>query len=316
MNAPFKIPASVERHVIKDRQQWLDLRKQDVTASAAGALLGVHDYTTAYGLWALKSGKISEDSDESGAMKRGRVLEQVAIQLIKEEHPDWQVTPPEAYFRDPAARLGATPDLFAFNEQGHGIVQIKTVEPGIFRRKWRDQDTGELSPPLWIVVQAIIEAHLTGAKWASVAALVIGFSADLHIVPVPIHQGLIDRIKIAVRDFWERVESGNAPDMDYGRDGAVIAQLYGNTNGTTIDLSADNHLPELLAQDEIHKVAEATAKKGREAIRAEILAKLGSAEAAICAGWKISAKTTQRKAYSVEASSYRAVRATRLQPKE
>lgn len=305
-------PPSFTRHAVHNREQWLALRTKDVTASVAGALLGVHDYVTPYGLWALKSGKIAEDPEESGAMRRGRMLEPVAAEMLKEAYPDWTIERPAAYFRDPAARLGATPDLFCENDRGWGVVQVKTVEPGIFRKKWHDQD-GELQPPLWIAAQAIVEAHLTGCEWAACAALVVGFGIDLHVVPVPVHAALIARIKSEVADFWKKVESGEEPAMDYGRDGAVIAQLYGRADETVLDLTGDNRMPELLSEDEAQAEIEKNAKAKRSAIKAEIIAKMGNAGFATVQGWRVSAKTINRKGYSVEASSYRQVRANRLE---
>lgn len=314
MNAPTRMP--IERIAIENRDQWLALRKRDVTASAAGALLGVHDYVTHYSLWALKAGKIAEDPDENSAMKRGRLLEKVAIEMVQEANPNWVLTVPRHYYRDPAARLGATPDLFAKNDDGDGVIQIKTVEPGVFRRKWRDDETGELRPPLWIAVQAIVEAHLTGASWAAVAALVVGFGIDLHMVAVPIHADIIKRIKAEIVEFWRKVEADEPPQFDYARDGATIAALYGQASDATVDFSADNRLPTILAEDEALAEAEKVTKERRKEIKNEIIAKMGAAAFATCAGWAISAKTIRRAEYSVAASSYRAVKAKRLQSKE
>lgn len=315
MNMPLK---NIERHPVKSRDQWLGLRKLDVTASAAGALLGVHDFVTPYGLWALKAGKMEEDADENAAMKRGRLLERVAVDLIRETHPDWMLTlmEPPVYFRDPVARIGATPDLLAESSQGRGVIQIKTVEPGVFRRKWRDEETGELQPPLWIAVQAIIEAHLTGAQWASVAALVVGYGIDLHVVPVPIHADIIKRIKAEVAEFWRMVEADQAPAFDYARDGKLIAALYGEASDETVDLSGDNHVPIILAEDETLAETEKAAKARRGEIKNELIAKMGAAAFATCAGWTISAKTINRKGYSVAETSYRAVKAKRVQARE
>jgi hypothetical protein len=76
----------VEKIAIINEAQWLALRKEDVTASVAGALLGVHEYTTAYGLWAQKTGAlldglvaatVSGDGDTYTVsdLERGRLLE-------------------------------------------------------------------------------------------------------------------------------------------------------------------------------------------------------------------------------------------------
>ena len=161
----------VETWPVKDRTSWLALRKSDVTASAIGSLLGVHEYMTPYALWALKSGIISEDPEETPAMMRGRLLEPVAIELLREMHPSWTITTPSTYYRDPATRIGATPDALVKDplRKGFGVLQIKTVEPSIFRRKWQTDDR-TVEPPLWIATQALVEAHLTGALWASFAS--------------------------------------------------------------------------------------------------------------------------------------------------
>ena len=49
----------IEQLAIESREQWLAMRRQDITASTAGALLGLHPYVTAYSLWAEKTGLVS-----------------------------------------------------------------------------------------------------------------------------------------------------------------------------------------------------------------------------------------------------------------
>lgn len=302
----------VERFPATDRAAWLAMRERDVTASVAGALLGVHEYQTPYGLWALKSGAIKADPEETPPMRRGRLLEPVALQMLAEERPSWRIAPGTSYYRETAARIGATPDAFAVDPErpGFGVVQVKTVAPSAFRKKWRTED-GAIEPPLWIAVQALVEAELTGASWACVAAMVCDFGIDLHIVDVPLHAGVMAKLRAAVAEFWATVESGHAPDPDYARDGATIARLYANDDGETADLSADNAPPELLDEREAIKGRISEDEQRVREIDAEVRAKVGAAAAATLPGWKISAKTVLRKPYVVAASSYRALRITR-----
>lgn len=296
---------AIERIPISSREQWLALRRQDVTASVVGCLLGVHEYQTPYGLWALKTGAIAEDPEETGPMRRGRLLEPVAIAMLREERPAWQVEQPGVYLRDIQSRLGATPDAFAVDPErpGFGIVQVKTVEPGVFRRKWRDED-GEVTPPLWIAVQAIVEAHLAGAQWAAVAAMTVGFGVDMHVVPVPIHAGVVERIYAAVADFWRMVADGRALDPDYGRDLRLVEALFAGRDEIT-DLSADNALPALADEREALSAAKSATEDRLKEIKAEFLVKLGGAEAGrIADGRLIAAKRVERKGYEVKPSSY------------
>lgn len=312
--ATVRTPPKIERHRIGSREQWMAMRRQDVTASAAAALLGIHPYQTAYHLWAVKTGKIEDDVEETPPIRRGRLLEPVAVQILREEKPEWQISdhPLGLYFRDPAARLGATPDLFARDEHGRfGVVQIKSVESGIFRKQWKDED-GNIAPPLWIVVQAIIEAKLTGFEWAAVVPLVVGHGVELPVVDVPLHEGIIERIKVEVAAFWRLIEEGRTPDVDYGRDAALINQLY-QPSGETVDLAQDNLAVDLV--DEKQRLAgEAGAIKNRQdQIKAELLTKLGGASAGrLRDGRVITATRVNRKAYEVAASSYMDVRIKKL----
>lgn len=311
----FRVPASVEIVKPKSRDTWLAARRPNIGASVAGALLGVHSYTTFFEQWALKTGRIDADPEETPAMRRGRHLEPVAIEMIREDYPLWKVIanpmPGGSYFVDRAARLSATPDAFVIDPDraGYGVVQIKSVDGRIFREGWRDPDTQEVEPPLWIGVQAILDAHLSGASWAAIGALVVGSGLDLHIVPVPIHGGVISRVYEAAARFWEMVDAEQQPDPDFARDGEALAQMFGQDNGETIDLSGDNALPELVdAYQELGTEA-STAEKARKEIKAELLAKLGNAAAARLAdGRVITAKTVHRAAYAVAPSSYRSIR--------
>jgi hypothetical protein len=239
----------VESTLVSDRETWLKLREQDVTASAAGALFGAHDYLTPLELYMLKTGEIADVTEETPAMKRGRLLEPVALQLIQEERPDWGLMPNtgKIYYRDTDARIGCTPDSqWHCPERGPGIVQIKTVEPFIFKRKWMDE-AGQVEPPLWIGIQAFIEAALTGAKWAAVAPMRVGFGVDIDIIEIPLDVDIMSALRERVADFWQRVADKNPPPADYGADGELLKRIY-KAEGDPIDLTGHNRIGELCAE--------------------------------------------------------------------
>lgn len=295
-----------------NRAEWLAARKQDVTASVAGCLLGIHPYTTAYGLWAEKTGRIAADIEDSPALRRGRLLEPVAIQMIREDRPDWTVTyhNDNAYYRDSAARLGATPDAFATrpDKPGRGIVQVKTASDYAYKQNWRDPETGQVTPPLWVAVQATVEAHLTGSAWAAVAVMVVGRGIELHIIDIPLLPALVKRIRAEVDAFWHTVASGQKPDVDWKRDGALLETLF-DPSVEIISLEADNALPALLDEREGLSSARSAAEKRLKEIKAELLAKLGDASAGrIADGRMVTAKRVERAGYEVKPTSYVDVR--------
>jgi predicted phage-related endonuclease len=300
----------IERLTPKDRRAWLAMRGRDVTASVVGALFGEHDFITEYELWAAKTGRIKATSEESEAMRRGRLLEPVAVQILREMQPTWHIeysTAEQVYFRDPAARLGGTPDVIVdAPERGRGIVQVKTVAAPVYRKKWLVD--GEPEAPLWIAMQASVEAYLTGSRWAAVAPLVIDhYGLDMPLIEVPIVDGLIDAIKDRVAEFWAMVESGREPEPDYARDAALIERLYAEGDDfEEVDLSDDNRIPVLLAERE-ELVEDLKAAKDRlSEIEAEVKAKMGHATVAhLGDGRRITWETRHRRGFTSPPSSYR-----------
>lgn len=297
----------------RGREEWLALRRQDVTASVAGALLGIHPFTSRYRLWMEKAGRLSEDGAETAAMLRGRVLEAPALDLLKLERPRWKITRPDVYLRDADIRLGATPDAYAVDpkREGFGVVQVKSVEKSVFRWKWMDE-AGDIEPPLWIVLQAIQEAHLAGASWACVIAFVVGFGLDLHVIDVPVHSGIVRRLREETIAFWQSIDAGEAPEPDYGRDGALLAGVYADDNGREIDLSRDNRMPELLRKREELTARIASDKARLSEIEAEVVDKIGDHERAFLPGWSVMRKLTRRKGFYVDPVEYRRLSIRRL----
>ncbi|MCZ8098165.1 MAG: YqaJ viral recombinase family protein [Burkholderiales bacterium] len=310
-----KIPAA-------DRAAWLSLRRRDVTASSAAALLGAHPFVTAFQLWHLKNGTLSEDPEMTPAMERGTLLEPVAVQLLRKLKPDWIIKHnsgrDQFYWRDSERRIGATPDVLIDDDGVLGVVQIKSVEPMVFREKWLLE--GKLSrpeswvvePPTYVVIQAIVEAHLTGAQAAYVTPLVVMHGLEMPIVPIPIHAGVIKRLTDEVASFWASVEAGQEPPPDWRKDASLLNELGRTDNGREIDLSGDNRIQELLATRSDLKAKAKADSEVLEEIEGEIIAKLGEYERAYVPGWVLKRPTISRKAYTAKASSYRRLDVKRI----
>ena len=284
-------------------EQWHSLRAKCVGASEAGALVGEHEYLSYWGLWARKSGKLPAVED-NGAMERGRRLEPVAVEMIRDRFPTWTITTVREHYADHEFGIGATPDLLAFDpDRGDGIIQIKSVAPSAFRTAWRQDD--ELRVPTWIAIQAIMEAHLTKSTWAQVAALVVDYEIHLHLIDIPLHAGIVEAIKSEAVTFWERVIRGQEPEPDYRRDHALIRAALGSDDGSEIDLSQDNELPDLLDRRETAARIIKEANEERDEITGRLLHKLGHAARGRFNGGTITAKMVSRAAYQVPPSTFR-----------
>ncbi|MCV9940962.1 endonuclease [Boseaceae bacterium BT-24-1] len=312
MNAPLKLspealaltllPAGVQRIAIENREQWMGLRGQDITASVAGALFQEHQYATRYGLYLEKAGlappqeevtpTVTEDSIILPPILRGTLFEKTAIEMVRLLKPEWSVfAANNAYYRMAAARIGATPDVFATRPDvpGLGIIQVKTTDGLIFRKKWLNED-GEVEIPAWIAIQAIVEAKLTGASWACVALMIGGINTELKLFDIPIHDGVWARLIEEVEEFWRRVEERDPPEPDYARDGDLVRSTYAGDESVEADWSADNRVPAILDERAELKAVEkagSEAEKKRKALEVELLAKLGNAAAGRAADGRV-----------------------------
>jgi predicted phage-related endonuclease len=301
----------IETRQITSREQWLKWREEDVTASVAAALLGLHPYVTPLQLYMAKARIVPFEDIDTPAMRRGRLLEPLAIELIKEAKPDWQVTEARDYVRDPVHRLGATPDVYLRDRLRQlGITQIKSVEPTAFERSWRDPDTHEITPPVWIGIQAALEAHLTGATFATIAVVRVGHGVEFDLIEVPNTPGLIERLEAAADAFWQAIEKREPPPPDFLADAELVRRLYPSAMpDKTIDLTGNNRLPWLAAEDERLAAIAKDVDDRRKAGKAELLHLMGDAEFAVVAGEVVaSAKLIKKEPYLVKPTPYRDVR--------
>lgn len=292
------------------REQWLALRRDDVTASDVGALFGCHPYRTMRGLHEEKAGEPIPDLD-SPVLRRGRLLEDAVAVACMEARPDLKIEKANEYVRDPGIGMGATPDYYVSRVGSEpvgelGVMQAKTVSPFVFKREW----TEEL-PPAHVVLQCLMEMMLTNRSFGIVAALEI---ADphfpLHVYDIPRHPRTEAAIEEAVVEFWRRVREDDPPPMDYTRDGDLILRLYAEEQaGLEIDLTRDNRVVELIeARDGLASAIRSAAAE-KEAVEAELKDKLGDAERALCPGGRvITWKSQTRKEFYAPAATFRVLR--------
>jgi predicted phage-related endonuclease len=302
----------ITRIPITSRDQWLGLRRADVSASQVAALFGLHPYLTVFGLNAEKSGvEMPAPDSEASVIRRGNALEQVVADEVKRQRPDWDIVKATFYVRDTEARIGATPDFIVSSGGRRGVLQVKTVGSSKFRREWRN-GSDEIAPPFWIMLQNATECMLD-AEFGAIAALVIGeYQFDTHVVLIERRRSAEDRIRRAVRAFWRAHDAGIEPQADYGRDGDFIALLYPTaTPGKIVDLRTNDRISRLLERHELEAILLKEAKARKDAVDAEIRHLMADAEFGIVDGWKLSLKTTCRAETTQPATQFRTLRATR-----
>lgn len=307
---------------ITSREQWLALRKQDVTASVVGALHGLHPYTSRLRLYKEKQGADLGEVKVNVRMRRGLRIEKAIAAMVMEDYPAWRATPANVYLRDPDLRLGATPDFYieADDELGLGVLQTKNVGYRAFKSGWMDDD-GSLMVPAWIVLQTTTEMMLSGAEWGAVAAFIDNehnpLEQDLFVFRLERHPAGEARILADVATFWRDVADGNEPDVDAKLDGELVKLLYPTSDELiSVDLSGDNYLPAALAARAEAKARIVSDEAFIDEVDTYLKGKMGAAEIAFLNGFTVTLKTINKKSYTVPATSYRQLRVKDHRPQE
>jgi predicted phage-related endonuclease len=302
---------NVETHEITDRESWLALRRQDVTATDIGTLAGANPYAGPFAVYADKAGhKPAMDSD---AMKRGRWHEAAIVEMLQEERPDWKTSRAKVYLRAPELRLGSTPDGFVIKPNGkRGILECKSVTRNVFDSQWTEDQ-----PPLRYVLQALTNAMLADADFAVVAALVrMSDNADRPvIIELERHAGAEARIRELAADFWTKFEANDWPEPSYNLDLDIIEARWRNVKLDKIDLTTHNRAGELAQQYLEWAERRRNCEGALDVLKAELIDALKGADVAIHPDFNISWKEQSRKEVTVAASSFRVLRVTKKKAK-
>jgi predicted phage-related endonuclease len=312
------------------RDDWLYVRKSTIGASEIAALFGCHPWLTPFKLFAMKTGQheeeragiaILENSIHLPPLERGNFMESKAFEALRMLRPVWSIEantiPGGRMFIDRESGLSTTPDAFltAPDRQGRGALQVKTVAPMMFK-SWKNGD-GEIELPLYVAVQAIADAAISGCEWACAGVLINDFWVDFYLIDVPLTTGLMTRIRAEAADFWRRVRENDPYPPNFERDGGMIKDMYADDDGGEIDFASFDsdqysRLLKILARREALKLCESSgvaAAAERKTIDAELIHMLGNAtRGTLVDGRVIEAKTIRKKGFVVEPTTFRPIK--------
>jgi len=293
-------------HICASHEDWLSLRKRDLTSTDVAALFGLSPYLTEYELWHRKRNQ--EDAPKFEANERvlwGQALENtIAKEFARrndwnyEEHIRWGVghlcrdrfdgwsklkgrpvvMAWDTYHRDSEERIGASFDFrlcMIDKDQAHDeIIEIKNVDARAYASKWIERDGELVEAPPHIELQVQQQMLVSDAPAAWIVALVGGneLRAVRRLPDPEVHAVILKR----ARDFWASIEADEPPQPDYARDydRLVNARLH-EVGDDTID--ADDEINAML--DRVHDAQ----KRKRQAeteereLKARILERVGTA---------------------------------------
>lgn len=306
----------VQTLIPKSEAEWLEFRKQDITSTEVAALFNLSPYLSEFELWHRKKDGMDSGFEPNDRIKWGQRLQDSIAHGVAEDN-GWKVRRMDEYLRVPDLRMGSSFDFSiesCTDDPRIGLLEIKNVDALIFRDQWAvDGDT--LEAPSHIEIQVQHQLAVSGRAFAYLAALVGGNRVVL-IKRTP-DQAIITAIKSKVQAFWKSVDENTPPSPDFHRDAEFISKLYGYAEpGKVFDASSDSEIQTLMERYKALAGQVKTAEDEKDAIKAQILTRVGDAEKVEGSAWSISCGiigecpvSYVRKAYRNFKPSYRKVKA-------
>ena len=181
-------------------QEWHDLRMKGITGTDVGAILGVSPFSSAYKIWAIKTGQITDEVKQNQSMRLGQLMEPALLQLFKEEHPELQVHEVGTYAHEDYPFMIANPDGLAVEDDKLWIVEIKTS------RKYWDEI------PRHYIAQVLHYADVFSADGIKIVSYAGGNYQEWTL---DFTQFELDFQREAVKEFWqENIQGGVEPSWD------------------------------------------------------------------------------------------------------
>lgn len=191
-----------------DEEAWLDLRRQGIGGSDAGAICGADKYRSAFECWLEKVAAPNlPDDEESEAAEWGKVLEPV-VRAKTAERTGLTIRPVDLLLaHNQRTWQRANLDGSAWSEErGLGVYEGKTAGHWV-AHEWDDDQT-----PDSYVLQGMHYLAVTGLDYLVYGCLIAG--QRLVVRWVQRDQELIDHLTAIETEFWQRVIDRTPPEPD------------------------------------------------------------------------------------------------------
>ena len=272
------------------RDEWLDLRRNYIGGSDAGAVAGMNPYQGAYAVWLEKTGRaqgfegnlrtevgsyLEEFVAQQFERETGKKVRRVNKTLVSSQYPwacadiDRRVVGENAILECKTTNSLPAMKLFGRNEY-----------PG----QWYCQMTHYLA--------------VTGADKAYLAVLING--GEFRTFELERDQGEIDALMRIEEAFWQHVQ-GDTPPEAMAQDTDAVGDYLGTAetrNDAPIDLTPDT----ALLQEYAETKAQADSLKERlDELKNRICVALGEYERGEAEGYRVSWKPTSRNTFDDKA---------------
>ena len=195
----------VIKHLLpKTHEEWLADRQKGIGGSDVGAVLGLNKYKSPYTLWAEKSGLLHTEEVDNESMRIGRDLEDYVARRFMEATGHKVVTSDYSFQSERYPFMLANVDRLLTDEP-YGL-ECKTAS-ALTRY---DFENGDIPPSYYC--QCMHYMAVTGLKKWYIAILVMG--KGFYWFEINRDEEEINALIEAEEDFWEKVQTGEAPPID------------------------------------------------------------------------------------------------------
>lgn len=292
-----------QKQIIKCQNEahWLELRKQYVTSTNAATIMGVNNYESRVGLWAIKSGKVEEQFEDKLIMKIGRLVEPVIAELTIDHFDIYAHKDTDLHVR-PEHKIASSLDFICkmpsekmislypkIKEKNPVILECKNVSESAFRNLWSDN-----KPPLYIQCQVQHQMLCTGYNFCLVCALIGGNKMKYFFIERD--DKFLEALLYEISEFWISVDENLQPESDQSEHArSIIQKLFPTIPEKVIDLRFDNQIDSQIEKQKELAKSETKIKKENETARNEIKEKLLDAQIGLTQNYKISISGAQKR---------------------
>ena len=200
--------------VSQGTDEWLEWRKEGITASDVPVILGISPYKTPWRLWAEKVGRINpEDLSRNPNVQRGHKLEDKARQLAEERYNDYLFPVCGEYYEWPT---------FKASFDGLCVENIPYEFKAPSEKVWDDLSVNGTSSPTYSLYESQVHAQCI-VSGSTEGRLIFykedenGQSDDIDF-PVTLTPERKEEILVAVKAFYECVKTNTPPPINPEKD--------------------------------------------------------------------------------------------------
>lgn len=278
-----------------EREQWLKERRKGIGSSDAAAVCGESPWSNPLAVYYDKTGELP-DAEPTPAMRRGVILEPAIAAMYEQETGNAVEEYPLAMHPDYPWMIASIDRRLA---DAPKVVECKKASFFV-REQWGEAGSADIPSHYRIQVQH--QLAVLGWDLADVAALI---GDDFRVYHLERDDKIIESLISIEGEFWEKVMKREPPEPDWRHASTpeLLKAIYGVAGGKEVDL-AEEEAAFVAAYQEAGE-REKQAKAAKDEAKAHLLHAMGDAALGrLSDGTILTRKEIQRKAYSVEATSF------------